>query len=84
MVTVNGSAQKSATASNSNQPAKKKVENLARTGIEYPIMKDLGHAPFINTVAKEKEPLLERPCTGVILDEYIRAEIDRTASNVNF
>ena len=63
---------------------KKKIENLARTGIEYPIMRDLGHPPFITTVIKEKEPLLDRPCPPIILDEYIRAEMERTASNYNF
>ncbi len=32
----------------SNGIVRKKVENLPRTGIEYPLMRDLGHAPFIN------------------------------------
>jgi hypothetical protein len=31
----------------SNGIVRKKVENLPRTGIEYPLMRDLGHAPFI-------------------------------------
>ena len=39
-----------------NGIVRKKVENLPRTGTEYPIMKNLGHAPFI-TGQKEFEPL---------------------------
>ena len=38
---------------------KKHVENLARTGIEYPMMKDLGHDPFITEV-KEYEQLQDK------------------------
>jgi hypothetical protein len=48
----NNNQVKSSTASNYNQVTgngivRKKVENLARTGVEYPIMRDIGHAPFI-------------------------------------
>ena len=57
---------------------------MARTGIEYPFMRDLGHAPFINTPVKEFEPLVERQIPAAILDEYIRNETERTTSNVNF
>jgi hypothetical protein len=42
-----------------NGIVRKKVENLPRTGTEYPIMKSLGHAPFIGG-QKEYEPLADR------------------------
>ena len=31
-----------------NGIVRKRVENLPRTGIEHPMMKELGHAPFIS------------------------------------
>ena len=43
-------------SSNTN---KKHTENLARTGIEYPMMRDLGHEPFVTT-QKEFEKLLNQ------------------------
>jgi hypothetical protein len=49
---------------------RKKIENLPRTGIEYPMMRDLGHGPFI-TEAKEFEPLQERKISESLLEEYI-------------
>jgi hypothetical protein len=54
-----------------NGIVRKKIENLPRTGIEYPMMKDLGHGPFIPT-QREFEPLVERPIPQHMLDEYIR------------
>ena len=41
-------------------------------------MRDLGHSPFITTVVKEKESLVEKPVSSVIIDEYIRNEAERT------
>jgi len=59
------------------------VENLPRTGIEYPMMKDLGHAPFI-APQKEVEPLDDRSVPHSKLEEYIRQEIERTSSSTPF
>lgn len=53
------------------------MENLARTGIEYPMMKDLGHDPFITEV-KEYEQLQDKSLRSSLLDEYIRNDADRT------
>ena len=47
---------------------KKKVENLPRTGIEYPIMKL--PTQFISQ-HKEIEPLNEKTTPQTIIDEYI-------------
>jgi hypothetical protein len=33
-----------------NIQGKKKIENLPRTGIEYPMLKDLGHNGFIPNI----------------------------------
>jgi hypothetical protein len=68
------------------QQYKRKVENLPRTGIEYPMMKDLGHAPFIVN-QREFEPLCERSISQQLLDEYIKNDADRTvncSSNQSF
>jgi hypothetical protein len=64
---------------------RKRIENLARTGMEYPFMRDLGHAPFIMN-QKEFEPLLERGISPLLLDEYIRNDADRSvnAGNLTF
>lgn len=43
----------------SSAPFKRKMENLARTGTEYPIMKQA--YKFITNEIPE-EPLSERPC----------------------
>jgi hypothetical protein len=48
----------------------RRIENLARTGIEYPMMKELGHAPFISA-EREREPLVEVPAAPFVVDEYI-------------
>ena len=48
----------------------RRVENLARTGIEYPMMKELGHAPFISS-EREREPLVDHPIAPFLLDDYI-------------
>ena len=50
---------------------RRKVENLPRTGIEYYIMKDLGHQPFITT-QKEIEPLAEKLISPQLLEEYVK------------
>jgi len=55
------------------------VENLPRTGVEYAMMKDLGHAPFV-TKQKEYEPLAERPASQQLLDEYIKNDADRSVN----
>ena len=47
----------------------KRIENLPRTGFEYPFMRDLGHAPFISQT-KEFEPLLDRFCDANVYDTY--------------
>ena len=53
---------------------KRKVENLPRTGIEYPIMKL--PQQFI-TQHKEHEPLSEKPCAQNLVDEYIANDLER-------
>lgn len=47
--------------------------------MEYPFMRDLGHAPFIMN-QKEFEPLLERGISPLLLDEYIRNDADRSVN----
>ena len=54
--------------------SKKKVENLPRTGIEYPIMKLT--TSFISQ-HKETEPLLTKPCAQSLIDEYIAHDAER-------
>jgi hypothetical protein len=66
------------------QSVKKKVENLPRTGIEYPMMRDLGHAPFIYTAGKEFEPLVERGVSQNLIEEYTRNDADRTLGSQTF
>jgi hypothetical protein len=55
----------------------KRIENLPRTGFEYPFMRDLGHAPFI-CQTKEFEPLLDRICDANLYDIYIREDTERS------
>jgi hypothetical protein len=43
---MQGRAAAAYNQANGNGVVRKKIENLPRTGIEYPIMKELGHAPF--------------------------------------
>lgn len=62
---------------------RKKVENLPRTGIEYPFMKNLGHEPFIRS-QKEYEPLGDRGIGQMLLDEYVKNEEDRIKPNLTF
>jgi len=62
------------------------VENLPRTGIEYPLMRDLGHAPFINP-QKEFEPLTEKKISESMLEEYMSNDANRSVnitSNTSF
>ena len=49
----------------------KRVENLPRTGIEYPFMKERRQIHFVHG-HKEFEPLSDQVLSPVILDEYIR------------
>jgi hypothetical protein len=53
---------------------KRKVENLPRTGIEYPIMKQT--TQFISQ-HKEFEPLNTKPCSQSLIDEYILHDAER-------
>ena len=66
------------------QANKKKVESLPRTGIEYPMMRDLGHGPFIYTGGKEFEPLVERGTSQNLIEEYTRNEADRTLGSTSY
>lgn len=53
---------------------KRKIENLPRTGIEYPIMK------LPNTFIsqhREHEPLSDKPCPQAIIDEYVQNDVAR-------
>ena len=43
------------------------------------MMKDLGHAPFLQ-VQREFEPLVDRPIPQHVLEEYIKNDQDRVAS----
>jgi hypothetical protein len=54
---------------------KKKVENLPRTGIEYPFMKET--RKFVSG-HKEFELLSEYQVPPFVLDEYIRNDSERT------
>jgi len=53
---------------------KRKIENLPRTGIEYPIMKL--QTQFISQ-HKEHEPLTDKKCPQHIIDEYIAKDAER-------
>ena len=55
------------------------MENLPRTGIEYPMMRDLGHGPFI-TNQKEFEPLTEKKISESLLEEYITNDANRSVN----
>lgn len=76
---MNGRAAGSYNQVSSNGIVRKKVENLPRTGIEYPMMKDLGHGPFI-TNQKEFEPLCEKKISESLLEEYMRNDADRSVN----
>jgi len=52
-----------------NHKIVKRVENLPRTGIEYPMMKDRRH--FI-AGHKELEPLSDQQVPAYMLDEYVK------------
>ena len=54
---------------NNHHKPLKRVENLARTGIEYPLMKEKRH--FITT-HKEFEPLSDQVVPTYLLDEYLK------------
>jgi hypothetical protein len=56
---------------------RRRVENLPRTGIEYPMMKDLGHHPF-KGAQREFEPLSDNRINPVLLEEYIKNDTDRS------
>ena len=53
---------------------KRKIENLPRTGIEYPIMKLPNK--FISQ-HKEHEPLTAKKCPQALVDEYIARDAER-------
>lgn len=53
---------------------KKKVENLPRTGIEYPFLKE--RRIFLKT-HKEFELLSEYSIPPLLLDEYVRNDSER-------
>ena len=61
---------------NNGTPAmpKRRIENLPRTGIEYPIMKL--QTQFI-TQHKEQEPLTEKATAQSKIDEYIANDAER-------
>jgi hypothetical protein len=54
----------------------RRVENLPRTGIEYPLMKE--RRSFIPN-HKENEPLSDQTIPNYLLDEYIKNDADRAA-----
>ena len=56
----------------------KRIENLPRTGTEYPFMRDRRH--FIHT-HKEFEPLNEQVIPNHLLDEYIKLDSDRACAS---
>lgn len=60
-------------------PVKRKVENLARTGAEYPLMK-MPHT-FIRD-HPEDEPLTEKACTPAQMNEYVMNDADRANNTV--
>jgi hypothetical protein len=59
-------------------PHKRRVENLSRTGIEYPVMKQT--YKFIQAVPSE-EPLSDTTCSQMLLDEYIMNDAEHTNNN---
>lgn len=61
------------------QTNKRKIENLARTGTEYPIMKMTTN--FIKA-HPQSEPLTEKPCPLVLVDEYIMNDAERANNNI--
>jgi hypothetical protein len=56
----------------------KRIENLPRTGNEYPFMRERRH--FIHT-HKEFEPLNEQVIPNHLLDEYIKLDADRACAS---
>jgi hypothetical protein len=56
----------------------KRIENLPRTGTEYPFMRERRH--FIHT-HKEFEPLNEQVIPNHLLDEYIKLDADRACAS---
>ena len=58
----------------------KRVENLARTGIEYPLMKERRH--FISG-HKELEPLSDQVVPAYMLDEFIRNDYERANASLS-
>lgn len=60
---------------------RKRVENLPRTGIEYIFTKERPH--FI-TGHKEFERLSEYPAASYLVDEYIKNDIERSNSVIQY
>jgi hypothetical protein len=54
----------------------KRVENLPRTGIEYPLIKERRN--FI-TAHKEWEPLSDQTIPVYLLDEYVKNDAERAS-----
>ena len=59
----------------------KKVENLPRTGIEYPFTKERRQTQFIPG-HKEFEPLSEQTINNYLLEEYIKNDSERANSSL--
>ncbi len=53
---------------------KRRVENLPRTGIEYPFTKE---RRIFLTSHKEFELLSEQQISPIILDEYVKNDLER-------
>jgi hypothetical protein len=60
----------------------KRIENLPRTGIEYPFMKDRRLINFVSN-HKDFEPLSDQVLSPVILDEYIRNDQERSNASAS-
>jgi len=50
--------------------------------MEYPLMKELGHEPFVMN-CKEYEKLIETPVRQSLLDEYSNNDAERTVNAGN-
>lgn len=58
----------------------KRIENLPRTGIEYPYTKERRNIHFVKGT-KELEPLSDQVITATLLDEYLRNDQERAAAS---
>jgi len=62
---------------------RRKVENLPRTGIEYPMMRDLGHPPFLSPQL-EYEQLVDRNNWNIFTEEYLSNDTERVLGSKSF